>query len=176
MVFVPVRDDDRLDVVHTLAQVREVGQHEVDAHHLRGREPQPAVDDDETVVVLDDREVLPDLADAAQREDAQLAAHAAWAPVSNPCRSRVPRMIAISRSSASTIGSRRPPTSWPSRPSAVFTGVGLVVQNMASNTSRSEAAISARRSGSSNIRRISFPTTWLETQMPPAQPRSSGCA
>ena len=48
--------------------------------------------------------------------------------------------------------------------------VGLVVQNIAAKTSRSEASISARWSGSSNIRRISVPTMWLETQMPPAQP------
>ena len=32
------------------------------------------------VVVLDDRQVLADLADASEREDAQLAAHAAWTP------------------------------------------------------------------------------------------------
>ena len=84
MVLVAVGDDDRLDVLHPLAQVREVGQHEVDAHHLGGREPQPAVDHDDAVVVLDDRQVLPDLADASKREDAQLAAHAAWTPLSKP--------------------------------------------------------------------------------------------
>ena len=72
-----VRDDDRLDVVDALAQVREVGQHEVDAHHLGRREAQAAVDDDDPAVVLDDRHVLADLADAPEREDAQRAAHAA---------------------------------------------------------------------------------------------------
>ena len=77
VVLVAVRDDDRLDVVHPLAQVGEVGQHEVDAHHLRGREAQPAVDDHDAVVVLDDRQVLPDLAQAPEREDAQRAAHPA---------------------------------------------------------------------------------------------------
>src|SRR6185295_12083644 len=108
-----------------LAQVREVREHEVDAHHLGGREPQAAVDDDETILVLDDREVLPDLAYAAQREDAQQAAHAARTPLRRLCRSSAPRITASSLSSASTIGSRRPPTSCPSRLSAVLTGVGL---------------------------------------------------
>ncbi len=77
VILVAVGDDDRLDVVDPLAQVREVRQHEVDAHHLGGREAQPAVDHDDAVAVLDDGEVLPDLADASEREDAQLAAHAA---------------------------------------------------------------------------------------------------
>ena len=66
VVLVAVRDDDRLDVVDVLAQVREVGQHEVDAHHLGRREAQPAVDDDDPAVVLDDRHVLADLADASR--------------------------------------------------------------------------------------------------------------
>ena len=60
-----------------VAQVGEVGQHEVDAHLLGGREAQPGVDDDDPALVLDDRHVLADLADASEREDAQGAAHAA---------------------------------------------------------------------------------------------------
>ena len=47
VVLVAVRDHERLDRVDVLAQVREVGQDEVDAHHLGGREAQPAVDDDD---------------------------------------------------------------------------------------------------------------------------------
>ena len=66
-----VRDDDRLDVRGALAQVGEVGQHEVDADHLRRREAQPDVDDDDAVVVLDDRHVLADLAQPAERQDAR---------------------------------------------------------------------------------------------------------
>ena len=60
------------------------GQHEVDAHHLGGREAQAAVDHDDPAVVLDDRHVLADLADAAQREDAQRAAHAVAARCEQP--------------------------------------------------------------------------------------------
>ena len=86
MVLVAVRDDERLDRVDVVAQVREVRQDEVDAHHLGGREAQAAVDDDDPALVLDDRQVLADLADASEREDAKFAAHAAVTPVSSPCR------------------------------------------------------------------------------------------
>ena len=76
VVLVAVGDDERLDVVRALAQVREVRQDEVDAHHLRRREAQAGVDDDDPAVVLDDRHVLADLAEPAEREDAQRAAQA----------------------------------------------------------------------------------------------------
>ena len=77
VVLVRVGDDDRLDVVGALAQVREVRQDEVDAGHLGGREPQAAVDDDDRAVVLDDGHVLADLAQPAERQDAQCAAQRA---------------------------------------------------------------------------------------------------
>ena len=109
VVLVAVGDDDRLDVVDVLAQVGEVRQHEVDAHHLGGREAQPAVDHDDRAVVLDDGHVLADLADAPEREDAQGAAHAVAARWSSPWRSSIARTSAISCSSASTIGRRQPP-------------------------------------------------------------------
>ena len=47
MVLVAVGDDDRLDVLGALPQVAEIGEHEIDAEHVRGREPQPGVDDDD---------------------------------------------------------------------------------------------------------------------------------
>ena len=73
MVLVAVGDDDRLDVVGALAQVGEVGQHEVDADHLGRREAQADVDDDDAVVVLDDRHVLADLAQPPEGQDPQPA-------------------------------------------------------------------------------------------------------
>ena len=76
MVLVAVGDHDRLDVLRALAQVGEVGQHEVDADHLRGREAQPDVDDDDPAVLLDDRHVLADLSQPAEGQDAQRRAHA----------------------------------------------------------------------------------------------------
>ena len=80
-----VRDDDRLDVLRALAQIAEVGEHEVDPEHVGGREPQARVDDHDPVLVLEDRHVLSDLAQTAERQDAQSAAHAAVA--SMPWRS-----------------------------------------------------------------------------------------
>ena len=99
VVLVTVRDDDRLDVLDVLAQVREVRQHEVDPHHLGGREAQPAVDHDDLAVVLDDGHVLADLADAPEREDAQGAAHAVAALWSSPWRSSIALTSAVSCSS-----------------------------------------------------------------------------
>jgi hypothetical protein len=61
VILVAVREHDRLDVVRALAQVGEVGKHEVDAEHLRGREHEPGVDDDDPAVVLDHGHVLADL-------------------------------------------------------------------------------------------------------------------
>ena len=103
-----VGDDDRLDVLGALAQVGEVGQHEVDPEHLGGREPQPGVDDDDPAVVLDDRHVLADLAQAAERQDAQLrcAPLASSSPAGRvvirlltgavPWRSSIARTVAVS--------------------------------------------------------------------------------
>ena len=127
-----VRDHDRLDVVDARAQVGEVGQHEVDAELLGGREAQARVDDDDPTAVLDDGHVLADLAHASQREDAQGAAHPAGTGESRPWRSSIARTAAVSVSSASTIGSRSVPASWPSRFIAAFTGVGLAVMKSVS--------------------------------------------
>ena len=66
VVLVAVGEDDRLDVVGAVAQVGEVGQDEVDAVHLGGREHQPGVDDDDLAVELDHGHVLADLAETAQ--------------------------------------------------------------------------------------------------------------
>ena len=128
----PVRDHDRLDVVDALAQVGEVRQHEVDAELLGGREAQPGVDHDDAPAVLDDGHVLADLAHASQREDPQGAAHPVRTAVSRRWRSSIARTAAVSASSASTIGSRSVPASWPRRLSAAFTGVGLAVMNSVS--------------------------------------------
>ncbi len=135
MVLVAVGDDDRLDLLRPFEQVGEVGEDEVDAHHLRGREAKADVDDDDAVVVLDDRHVLPDLAQAPEGEDAQRPAHAcARAAVVDrrPWRSSVARTAARSFSEASTSGRRRPPTSWPRRFRAAFVQVGLDVRKSVS--------------------------------------------
>ena len=89
VVLVGVGDQERLDRVPPLAQVRHVGHDEVDAEHLLVGEHQAAVDDDDLVPVLEDVHVLADLADAAERHDAQRAA--AIQPMRRWLASRRPR-------------------------------------------------------------------------------------
>jgi hypothetical protein len=57
------------------SQVGEVGQHEVDPQHLGGGELEPGVDDHDPAVVFDDRHVLADLPQPAERDDPQLPGH-----------------------------------------------------------------------------------------------------
>ena len=75
VVLVAMGEDDRLDVVDPVAEVGEVGQDEVDAEHLRGREHQPGVDDDDPAVVFDDGHVLADLAQSPERQYAESLRH-----------------------------------------------------------------------------------------------------
>ena len=128
MVLVAVREHDRLDVLGALAQVGEVRQHEVDAELVGRGEHQPGVDHDDPAVVLDDHHVLADLAEPAERQDPQSLRHTAarrlW-------RSSASRITARSSSEASTSGSRSGPASSPIMFMAVFTGIGLVVTDIA---------------------------------------------
>ena len=124
MVLVTVRDDDALDVVRALAQVREVRQHEVDAQHVRGGEPQAAVHQDDPVLVLEDRHVLADLPQAAEGEDAQRARQRRAAS-STPARPRTARISSRSLSVASTRGSRRLPGARPASSIAALMETGL---------------------------------------------------
>ena len=78
VVLVAVRDDEAEHVVAALEQVADVGQHEVDAEHVVAREREPAVDDDDLAAVLHGGHVLADLAEAAERDDADgVVVHAA---------------------------------------------------------------------------------------------------
>ncbi len=71
VVLVGMGDEERLDLVPAFLEVRDVRDDEVDAEHLLVGEGEPAVDDDDRVAVLDDGQVLADLANATQRDDAQ---------------------------------------------------------------------------------------------------------
>ena len=92
VILVTVREDDRVDVVDSVAKVVEVRQDEVDAEHLGRREHQPRVDDHDAAAVFDDRHVLADLAEPAERQDAELAA--AHATTSRPSWTRASRTTA----------------------------------------------------------------------------------
>ncbi len=75
MVLVPVGEEDRLDVLGALTEVGEVGQDQVDAELVGRRERQPGVHHHHAAAVLDDGHVLADLAQAAQRQDAEGVSH-----------------------------------------------------------------------------------------------------
>ena len=68
MVFMPVREENAADLVFILDEIGDIGEDEVDARHLFGREDDARVDDDDVVPVLDGGHVLADLADAAKEE------------------------------------------------------------------------------------------------------------
>ena len=99
VVLVPVGEHDRLDVLGPLAQVGEVGQHQVHPELVGRGEHQPGVDHHDAAVVLDDRHVLADLAEAPEREHSQRAAQTA---LSSPWRSSASRSVAASSSLTST--------------------------------------------------------------------------
>ena len=75
VILVAVREDDGPQRARRVAQVAEVGQHEVDAHHLVAREAETRVDQDALAVLLDHGHVLADLAETAERDDPDGAAH-----------------------------------------------------------------------------------------------------
>ena len=171
VVLVAVRDDDRLDVRDAAAQVGEVGQDEVDAHHLGRREAQADVDEDDPVLVLDDRHVLADLAQAAERQDAQRTAQRG--STFKPWRRRAARGPAASRGSSRSrarrprrragAARRRRGRAGSARP-CWLTAAGATL--IASKTGSRLSWIAARWSGSSTMRRISGPTMWLAVEDP----------
>ena len=123
VVLVRVGEHDRLDLVGAAAQVVEVRQHEVDSEHLRCREHQPRVDDDDPPAALEHGHVLADLPQPAEGEDANRVAHARFpAPlVSRPCSVSARRIASRSSSDAGAIGSRTCAETTPSSSSAAFT-------------------------------------------------------
>ncbi len=129
VILVAVREDDRVDAARRVAQVGEVGQDEVDAGHLVAREREAAVDQDAALALLDDAQVVADLAQAPERDDAYDVAHAAAV---RPLASRAERSTAHCSSVASTSGSRGAPARSPMSSSAALSGMGLVVMESAS--------------------------------------------
>ena len=71
VVFVGVRQHQRLDVVEPVFDVSQVRQDQVDARLVVGREHHPAVDDQQPAEVLENGHVAADFADSTQRGDPQ---------------------------------------------------------------------------------------------------------
>ena len=70
VVLVAMGQDDAAHRVAALGEVRGIGHDQVDAEHVRIGEGQAAVDDEDLVIGLDGGDVLADLTDSAQRNDA----------------------------------------------------------------------------------------------------------
>ena len=85
VVLVGVGQQDRLDPVGVLAQVGEVGKHQIDAGHVGVGEHDPAVDEQDSLVDLDATTVAPDLAQPAQKDDADRVTHCAVTVSPAPC-------------------------------------------------------------------------------------------
>ena len=130
---------------------------------LVAREREAGVDDDDArSPMLEHGHVLADLAEAAERDDAEDPVHQAQctrasrrvaAGSSRPSRSRQPRTASRSSSVASTSGSRWPPTSCPSRFSAALIAIGFgatrrssIDGRSSSSSSRARADVARRRS------------------------------
>ncbi len=81
MVLVAVGEDHRLDPIGVVAQIGEVGEHQIDAGHVGIGEHDPAVEDDDASVDLDAGAVAADLAEAAEEDDANRFRQAVRLPV-----------------------------------------------------------------------------------------------
>src|SRR5581483_1663259 len=92
VIFMAVREKHRTNRVGALEEIRHVGNDDVDAERGGVGEHHSAVDDDGIAAVLVDHEVHPDLAETAERDDAEgCATHRS----SNPWwRDRRPRLSA----------------------------------------------------------------------------------
>src|SRR5947209_13003413 len=73
VIFVAMREEDRFEFRGVVEDVRHVGNNDVDAERGGVGEHHSAVDDDRGVVGLVDHQVHPDLAESAERNDAQAA-------------------------------------------------------------------------------------------------------
>jgi hypothetical protein len=71
-----VRDDEAAEAVAELAEIVELGDHEIDAEQARVGKHHPAVDGDRLAFVLEYEAVEADLAETTQGDDAQGSAHA----------------------------------------------------------------------------------------------------
>ena len=85
MVLVTVGEDEADDVAPFLDQIADVRQDQIDAGQmLFGREGHAAIDDEplapRAVADAVDREIHPDLADAAERREHELASHQSTCP------------------------------------------------------------------------------------------------
>ena len=168
-----VGDDDALDVVDALAQVGEVGQDEVDADHLGGREAQADVDDERSGRRT--RRPSCSCRSPPGRRAAGRAACRAHAAAQQAVARRAPsrsdrRALLVGLDAAAGAGA---PAAQAEQLAGLLDRDRVVPArrrvDVLQRRRRSRRGSRARRP----CRRISSPTTWLATRMPPAPPMSS---
>ena len=121
----------RVDAVGVLAQVREVGQHEVDAVHVGAGEHQPAVDEQDPAVVadalLDGHAVAADLPEPAEEDepDGRQPRERPSAHGRRPGWRRPRRRASASHGGSAPIGGRQCPAGWPRWRSIALAGPGF---------------------------------------------------
>ena len=142
VVLVAVGGDDGDDAPGVLAQVREVGEHEVDAVHVRVGEHQPAVDEQDlaigtvarrTAAELDRHAVAADLAEAAEEDDADGVApgrsvrrrRRPGQPRAATNRPYTSAARGSNQSGSGPSGGRQRPAGWPRWRSIAFEGSGF---------------------------------------------------
>ena len=179
VVLVTVGDHDRLDVIDAIAQVGEVRQHQIDPEHLGRRETQPDVDHDDRAVVLDHHHVLADLAQAAERQDAQLAApaHARWRVAAGRGARAAPGSPHVSLVIERHVRQARLADLDPDQiQGRLVAAGGGRDRHVAVYVGAARRRSSCRLPGSLTMRRISSPKTWLPVRIPPASPMSRTAA
>ena len=75
VILVPMSRDAGLDAVGVFAQPCEVGKHQVDAVHVGVGKHEPAVDEQQAIVLLDDHAVAADFAEATEENNANWRCH-----------------------------------------------------------------------------------------------------
>ena len=137
VVLVTVGGDEAVDALGVVAQVREVGQHEVDAVQVGAGEHQPAVDEQDPAVVagalLDGHAVATDLPQAAEEDEADGLSHGQPAGSRRPRRRR--RRATADRRPSVGGSARRARPRWRSIALA-GPGFGAVVAGLVAPSSR----------------------------------------
>ena len=121
VVLVAVGGDAPDHAVGVLPQPGEVGEDQVDAEVLELGEHQPAVEEQELVVLLQHHAVAADLAEAAEERDGDGSGHGESAQPRRPRPSSTRRASSSRPSGSGPTGSRHGPAGWPSTRRAVFT-------------------------------------------------------
>ena len=122
VVLVPVGGDAADHAVGVVAQPREVREDQVDPEVLELREHEPAVEEQQLVVLLEDHAVAADLAQAAEERDRDGRGHGdGQAQPSRPRPSSTRRASSSRPSGSGPIGRRHGPPGWPSTRRATFT-------------------------------------------------------